>query len=350
MITAIKSPSNGAVFLSANSIFIEVSSDLDIDHYFKAEILVDNEIFLDFTIGKYNTTSAKLDLKNIFENCFENDFFEFQENGLQNLNHLLKTINITIYEIGVLDETVISSLSIPEFYVIYSSAEMYFNPTIDLQKISTYKSDLTIVSNGKVQFPIWTLGNTITLDILYEGASVYNEQFTGLEKGIYNFYYDFSSLSYDFDYVILQFKSNSQIFSQKINFKKLKLYQTESLYIQNQFLCFEYIELFGRSQVNIPFKRTTITDYESETHVIDVEKKYRVKIFSHPLLPNENKLIETINDCEVIYYLKDNEYKKFFPISKKVNGLDTGLYYYEQSIELEQSKSNPIKEDDFNYD
>lgn len=349
MITTIKKPKQEAVFLSGNSIILEVSSDLQLDYYFKLEILVEDEVFNDFVLGKYSSTSAKIDLKNIFENLFSNEFTQYSLNGLHRLDNLIKRVTLKVSEIQVIDEQEVSSVFIPDFYVFYSNEEKYFNHSIDLQKLSTYSGDLTIQPNSIVQFPLWLLGEDVTLDITNKEEIVYSDSYSNLSKGPYCFYFDFSSLNETYDNLFLEFKTANKTFIQKVVFKKQTLYPTTSIYIQNSFLAYEYFELFGRKQESIPFKRKTLKNYDNDTFITDKEKSFNLKIYTHPLLPLENQIIETINDCLDIYIKRNDAFIRYIPILRKVNSLDTRKLFYEPYIELKQA-SEYTQEDTFNYD
>lgn len=349
MINTIKTPKEGAVFLTENPLKIEVSSTLGAEHYFKVFIKVNGEQFDIQGWSKYNDTNCIIDLQRVFSDIFDCPFSEVSSTGLKRVNELMKLVEVTVKEYKRVDEQEVNNLTLPSFYVINSAKELSFDHTKNLQKLSVLPDRLRVSSLGVLNLPLWLTAKLITVSIYDGNDLIFEEIYNDLQKGMFVFSLFLKQFNLKSDLIEIRFNSENESLSQYLKLEKLNMYSLTKIYAKNNFGIFEYLELFGSLKGTVNYTRKNYTLQNKTEFIADTTTRRIHKINTGFLFQEELSLVDLINEATVVFVEKNGKFVSCIPIGKKAKGFNTDSYYQDDVIELQENYT-PIHNESLNYD
>ncbi|WP_271407263.1 hypothetical protein [Tenacibaculum soleae] len=351
MIQVLKAPKEASVFLSKNSLKIEVASTLGLNYYFKVFLYVNGALFDEQGWSKYTPTNCQIELSDMFVKLFNNQFTEVTGNDFYLNASIIKKIEVVIKEYDRVDDTEVNSLNLNYFYVLNSDKINFFDERVPLQKISNLPLEIRVSKNYNLRLPIWVNKQNSNFEVaVVEGNSeLFNQTYNTTAIGVYQLDLKLSSLNISSNEIRVIISDGSNTFTQKLLIKNISLYPVSAFYFRNNFGVFESLEIFGSLKESNKYTRKTYALPTDSLHLSNTSHVKSFKINTGFLLPEELIELEVLNNSKEIYFNYKSQLIPVIPVSKKSKGRNYEEDYDDDFVEFQVNDTNQIN-DQFKYD
>lgn len=323
MITLLKVPAINRVLLDANNTDIQIQSSNGAGYYFRALIYVDDVLFDEQGWSRVDNFTATKNLAKLYNAYYENDFTPLSVNELVEKTNLIKKISITIEEKLIASDTLVDSITLPNFYFMYNIKPVYFDDSTKVQLLGVTSSVLQIPDNGKIVIPFFVRaeGETVTVEVTDNFGTILNSQtiaaFAG--KKIFSYSFDLSgvTLASNTIYFEATITCGTTITTSQYRLMRLPDFPVKELFFKNNFGYYVPVYLSGELEVSNTLKISDYQAIDGQYYISEINEELTYTINTSYLLADERPVVnQLINSYDVLFKV-NNKYLKIQNATKK---------------------------------
>jgi hypothetical protein len=339
-----KTPKAASVFFSSNEIELHVASELDANHYFEIEILVDDVSFDTQSWAKINDIDCYINLTNQFENIFVNPFVIPTEIAIVRNDFLFKKITVVVKEYNVTTLLEVASETLPDFYIIKNTEIESFNAASEIYLLSKLNALNKISDSSQISIPFWVNTTDVFLEIRDFNGQILESSSLETTLGIYEIKINVADL------ITIGLSGFTVIINNdtKINYSLVDFfrYPVTTIAVQNKYGFFEIVSLFGKLIKKPVYSKTIKENYKEVATVVEDDVKYTYSLNSGYLSENQRKALDEINKSVNCYLYEDNTYKNVIPNTKNATLKQTNEFAVNSVISFVDNFYNSVDETD----
>lgn len=338
------------VILDSNSTIISLTSSNGIGYFFRALIYINDVLFDTQGWSRQDAYTTNKDLKDLYKAYFENEFVTSFTSGLTEVTSLKKKVSITIQEIQVTTGSVIQTLNLPEFFIMYNAKPIHFNNNDKLIVLGLDPEVISITKNGKITIPFYVNASSEDVVVTLKnnlGFSINSVSQTGVVgKKVYQYNYDLSGTTINDDilYLDLEVSVGATTVSKTYRIFRHDFFNfdVKEIAFKNIFGLYVYAYLDGQLTVenSLDIKSYQQQDYSDKVYEIDEEQTYTIN--SGSLVEVEKALISQIATSIDIHLNYMANWYRLVPKLKKVSEYKDRNHSYSENFSFKAIRNSSI--------
>lgn len=323
MITLLKVPAINRVLLDANDTEIRIQSANGAGYYFRAIIYIDDVLFDEQGWSRIDNFTAIKSMRKLYNAYYENAFVPFSVNELVEKTNLNKKVSITVEERLIASDTLVETVTLPDFYFMYNAVPVYFDDSTKVQILGISSTVLNVPENGKIIVPFYVRGDneTVKVEVKDNFGSIINSQsipaVTG--KKTYKYSFDLSgvTLASNTIYFETSFSCGATTTTMQYRLMCLPDFPVKELFFKNNFGYYIPVYLSGELEVSNALK---ISDYQAndgQYYVSEINEELTYTINTSYLLQDERAIINQLITSYDVLFKVNNKYRRIQNNTKK---------------------------------
>lgn len=337
MIQIYNFPTENRFLLDGNNTPITITSTNGVGYYFRAKIYIDDILFDEQGWSRRDNFTAVKDLVYLYHAYFKPEPLNFAL-GITEQTHLKKKVTIIIEERKTLDDGLVTSLVLPNFYLLYNAKAAIFNDTDKLCFLGLDMPVLRIHPQGFVCIPFFVNANNeaISISVLDDQNNILTNQsiaaFTGKKVFLFNWAATGVQNGTLFLKVLIQV---GHIIIEK-NYKIIDLpnYEIKEVVYQNNFGFYIPAYFDGDFEDTSGFKVQSYEQVDSSQTVFAVNEEQTYTINTGFLNIQEKSIIQDIANSIDCYFNTGAKHLKVIPAIKKTTNFKSRLNQYGQDLQF----------------
>jgi hypothetical protein len=325
-----------------------------VGHYFRALISIDEELFDTQSWSRFDNYSATKNLRYLYKAYFETVFTTTFTPGVTEQTHLKKKVSITIEERLMADDSLVTSIDLPEFYILHNIKPVSFSDTTKIQLLGINADKILVPVNGKISIPVYTntAAESVVITLKDNFNTVIDTQTiaSATAKKVHLYNYDLANHTFATNtiYFILSVTVGSTTLTQAFRYLQFPDYEIKEIAYLNNFGFFVYAYLDGRMSIDNGLSSETYDQENGTEKIIEINEDFTYTINTGSLLASEKETInQIVNALEAKLYF-NGEWIDMTGRTKKIKDYEDRLNNYSESLVF-GVKRNPSVANDF-YD
>ena len=355
MVTVLATPASGRIILDANNTVIKIQSTNGDGYYFRAKIYVDGILFDEQGWSRSDNHTAAKDLKGMlfyyFNPAFAGGIFA---NGISEQTDLKKLVSITIEEYNLISGTVVDTVELPSFYVIYSVKPFGFNDTTKLMWLGVDTDQIVMPAVGAIRLPFYasSVATGITppnliVEIKTNSGTVLAtytvNAFAG--KKVYLLRHQTLSLSYNVLYLIVTIKLGTATITKNIRINRLPNYPIKEIVYQNNFGYYLSAYLDGELETVDNYDRQSYETRTGDEKIYQIDQDVIYTINSGSFTDKEKAVMNMISNSLDCYFKGDRGVSGYYPVvpqTKKVTSFKDRQHQFDTDLTFKYNKGQEV--------
>lgn len=350
MITINTSPAANRIILDGNNTTISVTSTNGAGHYFRALIFIDGALFDTQSWSRKNAYTAEKNFKKLYNAYFATAFNPTFTAGITEQTSLKKQVNITIQELLMADDSVVDTLSLPTFFILYNSKPVTFVDTVKAAFLGITADKIIIPANGKISIPFYTNASaeTVVVELKDNFNTVINTVTipSATAKKVFVYNYDLSAaapLVNNTIYFILTITVGATTITKPFRYIEYPDFQIKEIAYLNTFGFFVYAYLDGQMSIDNSLSIETYEQLNGSDKIIEINEDLTYTINSGSLLSSEKAIMnEIVNALEAKLFF-NGEWIDMVGRTKKVKEYQERLNNYSENLQFSVSRNLDIE-------
>lgn len=308
MIELVQAPDTNRVIADGNDTIIQLRTSTGATHFLRATIYINGVEFLRQSWSKDEDGLVVFNLKHLYYAYFSNHFTPALNTGFHTRENLYKKVKIVANEYLVGGTTVISTLTLPEFYLIKNLKPQVFNDNLTVQFLDLPQLNINVSREGGFVFPLYLkAGELLTISLLnHLGEPVFTDTLENYETQLAQYEMNFADFDLqDLPYIFVRFSTSQDQVQKKIVFIKENIYPAKQVFYLNNcgFFCVAY--LLGKKENNHSLSPLSYSQYDGTEVTYDVEDVKELKLSTGYGYKDITSLIHSIaTSVDVRMYLE----------------------------------------------
>lgn len=325
MLVINQSPTLNSVVLDANNTVISVFSSNGVGYYFRAKIFINGVLFDEQGWSRKDDFTAEKDLKKLYNAYFKTVFEQIFTNGLFEQTHLKSQVSIIVEEKLLSDDSLVDTISLPNFFILYNNKPQTFNQNLKVQFLGVETQILNIPDSGKISIPFFVniSNETIGVELLdnfgtvVDGVVSFNQ--TGKKTYLYNLDIATLSLANNTEWLILNITTNGgHLISKTIRLMNFPNFSIKEIAFLNNFGYYLYAYLDGQLVIENDLEPKSYTQLDNSEVVYEIIEKEIYTINTGHLLQSEKEITNQIATALKSKINLNNEWIEMVTDTKKV--------------------------------
>lgn len=349
MITINTSPAANRIILDGNNTDISVTSTNGAGYYFRALIFINGELFDTQSWSRKDAYTAEKNLKKLYNAYFATAFSSTFTPGVTAQTHLKKQVNITIQELLMDNDSVVDTLSLPTFFILYNSKPVTFIDTVKAAFLGMTADKIIIPANGKISIPFYTNASAETVVIeLKDNFNTIIDTVTipsDTAKKVFLYNYDLSAaapLINNTIYFILTITVGATTITKPFRHIEYPDFDIKEIAYLNTFGFFVYAYLDGQMSIDNSLAIETYEQLNGSDKIIEINEDLSYTINSGSLLGSEKAIMtEIVNALEAKLFF-NGEWLDMVGRTKKVKEYQDRLNNYSENLQFAVTRNPDI--------
>lgn len=348
MITINQTPVLNRVILDGNDTVVSITSSNGAGYYFRAVIFIDDVLFDTQSWSRKDAYTCEKNLKKLYNAYFEQVFSETFTAGITEQTHLKKKVSILIEERLMADDSVVQSVDLPDFYILYNAKPIAFTDTTKVAFLGYTADKYLISSTGKISVPIYsnTAAETIVVTLKDNFNTVVNTvtvaSATAKKVHLYNF--DFSAWTFATNtiYFTLTVTVGSTTITKVFRYLSLPDYPVKEIAFLNNFGFYQYAYIDGQLSIDNALTSDDYTKADGTDRIIEINEEFTYTLNSGSLLGSEKGLLSEIANALDTKIFLNNTWIDMVSKIKKLNLFQDRKNNYSESLSFSVKPKNNI--------
>jgi len=349
MISIIKAPALNRVLLDANNTVVVLQSTNGNGYYFRALIYVDDVLFDEQGWSRKDSYTASKDLVKLYNAYFETIQTIFTENGITEQTHLKKKITIVVQEKSLSTDTIVATVTLPDFYFMYNVNPELFDDSTKLQFLGLTPPVLRIPDSGKIMIPFYAkaIDETVTVELKDNFGTIINtvsvEAFTDKKVFLYAFNLSPLTLVKDTLYFELNIKCGLKSITKHYRLIRFPDYNVKEIYFKNNFGYYLPAYFDGELEIQDSFKIDDYKQKDGTNVVFEVIEEATYTINTGSLLQDERAIVNQVATSHEILFMVNNQWRKIQTKTTKSLEYRDKKHLYAQDLNFSFVKNGKVE-------
>lgn len=353
MIQVLNYPETDRLLLDGNNTNIKIRSTNGSGYYFRAEIYIDDALFDTQSWSREDTYTATKDLVYLYNAYFKTQFLEAFSSGLVEQTHLIKKVNITVKEYTTENDTLIETLELPDFYIMYNLRSATFSDDSKITILGLDAITMRAPKTGKIVIPFFinadaeALTVTATLDDDTEIDSVTAAALTGKKVYLYTLDLSETAIAYANLYIDIKIALGETEVIKQYTIIRNPDFTVKELVFCNNFGFFIPAYFTGELATTSGYKTFNYENLDGQdiTYAIDHLEKYSIN--TSYLNTNENPIVNQIAKAIEVYFKNGSDYLAVTPKTQRSEDLIDKEHVYNTKLQFEFKQGFNTNNDGF---
>lgn len=335
MIELVQSPDTNRVIADGNDTIIQLRTTTGGDHFLRATIYIDGEEFLQQSWSKDEDSLSVFNLKHLYYAYFENKFSSDIQTGFKIQPGLFKKVKIITREYKVGFPAIVSTLELPEFYVVKNHKPQVFDDNKTVAFLDLPQENIKVSKTAGFIFPLYIkAGELLTASVLNSlGEPIYSTTLNNYPTQVTQFELNFQDLPVaDFDEIFVRFQTSQDEAVKKLIFINENIYPTKQLFYLNN--CGFYIPayLLGKKENNHSLSPQSYSQYDGTEVTYDVEDVKELRLSSGYGYREITSLVHSIATSVDVRMQLEGFWERVNSETKKVQTLVDNQFIYSENL------------------
>lgn len=335
MIELIQAPDTNRVIADGNDTLIQLATTTGGDHYFRAKIYINGVLFLSQGWSKDDSGLCTFNLKHLYYSYFENPFSTDIATGFRIKEDLFKKVKIVAEEYQVGNSVPVSTLTLPEFFIIKNHRPQIFDDTKTVQFLHLPQENINVSRDGAFVFPLFiTTGALLTVSVTNPlGQEIYSETLENYATQVTQYELDLNDVNTaGMDSVFVKFTTSQDEVQKKLKFINENIYPAKQVFYMNNcgFYCMAY--LLGRKEAENSLSPKSYAQYDGTEVTYDVEDLKELRLNSGHGYKDITYLIHAIATSLDVRLQLDGYWERVKSETKKVPGFVDNKFIYSEAL------------------
>lgn len=348
MITINQTPVLNRVILDGNDTVVSITSSNGAGHYFRAIIFIDDVLFDTQSWSRKDAYTCEKNLKKLYNAYFEQVFSESFTAGITEQTHLKKKVSILIEERLMADDSVVQSIDLPDFFILYNAKPIAFTDTTKVAFLGYTADKYLISSTGKISVPIYsnTDAETIVVTLKDNFNTVVNTvtvaSATAKKVHLYNFDLSAWTFATNTIYFTLTVTVGSTTITKVFRYLSLPDYPVKEIAFLNNFGFYQYAYIDGQFSIDNALTSDDYTQADGTDRIIEINEEFTYTLNSGSLLGSEKALLSEIANALDTKIFLNNAWIDMVSKIKKLNLFQDRKNNYSESLQFSVKPKNNI--------
>lgn len=335
MIELVQAPDTNRVIADGNDTLIQVSTRIDPSYFVRATIYINNVEFLEQSWSKDEDGLVSFNLKHLYYSYFENEFSPEMVTGFNEKLDLYKKVKIVLKEFQVGSSTLISTLTLPEFFIIKNLKPQVFDDSKTVAFLDLAQENIKVDSSLGFVFPIYLKGNDlVTVSVLNPlGQTINTWSLQDYTTQITQFELNFEDIVITgLDYVFVKFTTAQHEIQKKLIFLKPSIFQPKQVFYLNNsgFYCVAYLN--GKKEEDNKLSPKSYTQFDSTEITYDVEDTKELQLNSGHGYKEITSLIHAIATSIDVRIKLEDYWERVKSDTKKIRIFAENQFVYSEAL------------------
>lgn len=329
-------PIANRILLDSNNTVVSITSSNGSGYYFRAKIYVDGELFDEQGWSRKDAFTAEKDLVKLCNAYYQTLFNTFIP-GLTEQTHLIKRINIYVYEYELADDSLAQEVAFPEFFLMYNVKAAEFTDETKIQFLGVEPDVLLLPVDGKLSIPFIFNADDETLTVILKDnlnntLDTYTvEDLSG--KKVYMFQYDLlgAALSNSL-YLTITMTLGTTSITKNLRLMLLPDFTPKEIAFLNNFGYWQYAYLSGQLNIDKNLSVETYEQKDNSEKIFEINEESVYTINTGSFITSEKEIINQIaNSLQSKIYI-NSQWLDMVSRTKKINTYKDQNNLYAESL------------------
>ncbi len=335
MIELVQAPDTNRVIADGNDTIIQLRSTFGATHFLRATIYINNVEFLEQSWSKDEDGLCAFNLKHLYLAYFTNVFNAQLTTGFNPKPNLYKKVKIIAREYAVGGTTIISSLTLPEFYIVKNLKPQVFDDNITVQFLDLPQENINASRDGGFVFPLYLkAGDLLTVEVLNSlGVTIFSTTMENYTTQVTQYEMKFEDFAVqDLDSIFVRFSTAQHQAQKKIKFIKETIYPAKDIFYLNNcgFYCLAY--LLGKKENNHSLSPLSYAQFDGTEVTYNVEDVKELKLSSGYGYQEITNLIHSIATSVDVRMQLEGYWERVKSETKKVQRFVDNQFVYAEAL------------------
>ena len=278
---------------------------------FVLKIYINDVLFDEQSWSRSDNYTATKDLIYLYNAYFNTVFSETFTTGLQEQTHLTRKVKITISEHLISDDSVIETLELPQFYILFNTKSCDFTDASKITVLGLDAEVMRVPKNGNIVIPFFVNAEAEALSITatLNDGTVINTQaitsFTGKRVYLYTLNLsELSSITYYHLFANVSITVGGTTLTRAYKLIRNPHFNVKEIVFQNNFGYFIPAYFDGELETTTGYKVDTYEQLDETEVVYNVDNTTKYNLNTNSLLLNENSIVNQISNALICKFKK----------------------------------------------
>jgi len=335
MIEIVKAPDTNRVIADGNDTIIQLRTTTGSDHFLRATIYINGVEFLQQSWSKDEDSLCAFNLKHLYYAYFSNSFSDSITTGFREKGNLYKKVKIIAREYAVGSSNVVSTLTLPEFYLLKNHKPMVFDDTKTVAFLNLPQENIKVSRDAGYVFPLYLkAGPLLTVDVLNNlGVVIFTETLENYSSQSIQYELLFEDLPLqDLEEIYVRFSTGQDQEQKKLVFINESIYPAKQIFYLNN--CGFYIPayLFGKKENNNSLSPLSYAQFDGTEVTYDVEDVKELRLNSGYGYKDITALVHTIATSVDVRIQVEGYWERVKSETKKVQRFVDNQFIYSEAL------------------
>lgn len=338
MIELVQAPDTNRVIADGNDTIIQVRTTTGQDHFLRATIYINDVEFLKQGWSKDEDSLCSFNLKHLYYAYFSNQFTAEITTGFKEKTNLYKKVKIITSEYKIGSSVVVSTLELPEFYIIKNLNPQVFEDNLTVQFLGLPQENINVSRDDGFVFPLYLkAGELLTVEVLnplggiISSASLenYSTQVTQYELA----FEDIPGVA-DLESVFVRFSTSQHQVQKRLKFINETIYPAKKVFYLNNcgFYCVAY--LLGKKENNHSLSPLSYAQFDGTEVTYTIEDVKELRLSSGYGYKDITNLIHAIATSLDVRLQLDGYWERVKSETKKVQRFEDNKFIYFDDLQF----------------
>ena len=337
MIELVQAPDTNRVIADGNDTFIQLATTTGGDHYIRANIYINDVLFLSQGWSKDENGLCTFNLKHLYYSYFENPFSTEIVTGFRKKEDLFKKVRIVAEEFKVGSINPVFTFTLPEFHIVKNHRPQVFDDTKTVQFLHLPQENINVSRDGGFVFPLFLkAGSLLTVTITDPlGAVLYTETLENYDTQVTQYELDLKDLGLLLlDSVFVKFTTSQDEVQKKLKLINESIYPAKQVFYLNNcgFYCIAY--LLGRKENEHSLSPKSYAQQDGTEVTYDVEDLKELRLNSGHGYKDITLLIHSIATSLDVRLRLEGYWERVKSETKKVPGFVDNKFIYSEALQF----------------
>lgn len=347
MIQVINFPPENRYLLDGNNTVITVTSDNE-NGYFRAKIYVDDALFDEQGWSRKDDFTATKDLLYLYNAYFKPYFLGSFTTGLFEQANFKKKVSIVIEEKDIDTDSLLGTVTLPDFYLLYNVKSEIFNDINKLYIFGLKAEHMNMKKDGTIVIPFYANAENedVKVTIYDDLDNILHTQTIADVNGKKVFIYNLNLSEVTVISSVLYLRAKIEVGTESIekyyNVLRLPNYEVKEIVFQNNFGYYIPAYFDGDFEDVSGMKVQSYERYDTSTAVYAVEEDGTYTINTGGLSIREKEIVKEIANSIDCYFNNDGKYISVNTATKKLTNFKSRLNIYAEDLVFTFSAGLPF--------
>jgi len=341
MIELLQSPDKNRVIADGNDTDILLQARQDPAFFVRVNVFIDEqpEPFLQQGWSKDENGFCEFNIKHLYYSYFMNDTACTYTTGFHQKEGLLKKVRIVAEEYKIGENIPVSSLELPQFYLIRNQRPVQFNDELELQFLGLPQENIKVDRTTGFIFPLYLrTGEALTVSVRNDlNQEIYSEDLVNYSLQVTQYELNFSDLDISgLTSVFVRFSTSGAAIQKKLVFGDKSLYPPKTIFYLNNFGFYVSACLFGRKEDLSSLSPKSYMQKDGTKVTYDVEDTKELELYSGYGYKAVTALIHAIATSTDVRMKLEKNWERVESATKKVIHHVDNQYVYGDALRFDR--------------